>query len=133
MSLHDILAIIMHQSSRGTYIYLLSDFIDLDKSCDALLQQLNAHHPVFALHIIDPIELELPNTGQVFLYDQQHHTEQAMDLSNQHLRHGFKQQAADYQQNIKQQLQGAACEYYALLTTEDTPERHIPLPQGLGA
>lgn len=128
----NILPLLQAQLLQGTHVYLLSDFIDLSPACQPALLQLQQQHPLFTVHIIDPIELELPNLGQMVLQD--HHTsaQQNVDLSNPDLRKQFKHNAQQRQATIKQQLQGLGCHYYPLLTPEPHPEISIPLPHGMG-
>jgi uncharacterized protein (DUF58 family) len=130
--LKHLLPVLSHQLQRGTHIYLLSDFIDLDHGCNPAILQLQQQHPIFSIHIIDPIELELPNIGQINLYDTRTGVQQKIDLSSTSLRQQFKHNAMARQAAIQQQLQGAGCHYYSLLTPEEMPEKSIPLPHGMG-
>jgi len=128
----DLLPLLSHQLQRGTHIYLLSDFIDLNRSCNPALLQLQQQHPIFSIHIIDPIELELPNAGQMNLCDSRTAVQQQIDLSNANLRQRFKHNATQRKTAIQQQLQSVGCQYYSLLTPEEMPEKSIPLPHGMG-
>ena len=130
--LHTILPLISNQLVRGTHIYLISDFMDLEINCDTPLLQLQNKHPLFTIQITDPIELELPNAGHVLLQNSIDETSKSVDLSADKIRANFKQQATAHHHAIKQKLQGLGCEFYQLLTTEKSPELHIPLPHGLG-
>ena len=132
VSLIELLPLINSQLIRGTHIYLLSDFIDLDAACNAPLLQLQQHHPLFSVHIIDPIEQTLPSAGQVSLQSNSAEHILSVDLSNTEVRANFKRQASNHHRAIKQQLQGLGCSFYSLLCTEESPEKHIPLPHGLG-
>lgn len=132
ISLVNLLPLINTQLIRGAHIYLLSDFIDLDTDCNAPLLQLQNHHPLFTVQIIDPIEKELPKAGQVSLQGDNLENTLSVDLSDAKVRENFKQQSSNHHHAIKQQLQGLGCNFYHLLTTVESPEKHIPLPHGLG-
>lgn len=131
-SLNTVLPLIQQQLSRGTHIYVISDFIDLNTDSDTHLLQLQNQHPIFTIQITDPIEIELPNAGHILLQKKNAEAGQTVDLSNKQCREQFKQKAEKHHTAIKQQLQGLGCAYYRLLTTEKSPESQIPLPHGLG-
>lgn len=130
--LQTILPLIQNQLVRGTHVYLISDFVDLDEACKPHLLQLANHHPVFALHILDPVELELPDAGKIILEGMAGEIEQEVDCSDTDLRATFHRKANARQANIEQQLKGFACEYFRLMTKSENPESRIPLPHGIG-
>ena len=129
-SLISVLAQIQNQSVRGNHIYLISDFADLtDEIKPHLLEMVNSH-PVFALHVVDPVELALPDAGKMVLQDMTGETTQQLDLSDSVVRERFKARAKERQVTIQKQLHG--CAYFQVLTDSKNPEKQIPLPHGLG-
>ena len=129
-SLIHILPQIQNQLVRGNHVYLISDFADLsDKMKPYLLEMVN-RHPVFALHVVDPVELTLPNAGKLILQGMTGDAAQQVDLSDTVVRKRYKTHVKERQATIQQQLHG--CRYFQVLTESETPETRIPLPHGLG-
>ncbi len=129
-SLVAVLPQIQNRLVRGNHVYLISDFADLSDKIEPYLLEMVNSHPVFSLHVVDPVELALPNVGQLILQDMAGEATQQVDLSDMALRKQFKIRARKRQENIRQQLH--ACSYFQVLTQTETPEMHIPLPHGLG-
>lgn len=141
-SLADVLPQIQNQLVRGTHVYLISDFADINEDCQSHLLQLVDKHPVFALHVLDPSELSLPDAGKLVLQgmlgaingndgnDEQR--EQEVDFSDLKLQEEFQHNAEKRQQGIAQQLKEFGCDYIRLLSNMEELETQIPLPHGLG-
>jgi hypothetical protein len=126
------LPLLQSQLIRGTHVYLLSDFVDLDEACKSALLPLVQRHPVFAVQVLDPVELALPNAGSVRLQGMEEESVQTIDLSNADLRTRFATHAAEKQADTQRYLQGLGCYYTSLMTDNEHPETEIPLPHGLG-
>ncbi|KAG1665693.1 hypothetical protein GQR58_019193 [Nymphon striatum] len=136
--LADVLPQILNQLVRGAHVYLISDFADINEGCMSHLLQLVDKHPVFALHVLDPIELSLPDAGKLVLQGMLSgldggELEQDVDLSDPKLREEYQQNADKRQQGIAQQLQESGCDYFRLLSNMEDLETQIPLPHGLGS
>lgn len=56
---------------KGTLVYLISDFLDLNESHQKRLFQLQDSYFVQALHITDPAEQKVVKSGGVYLQDMQ--------------------------------------------------------------
>jgi uncharacterized protein (DUF58 family) len=48
----------------GSLVFLISDFVGLDREFERQLRQLASHSDVQLIHLFDPIEAELPPPGQ---------------------------------------------------------------------
>ena len=133
--LADVLPQIQNQLVRGTHVYLISDFADINEDCKSHLLQLVDKHPVFALHVLDPAELSLPDAGKLVLQEMHGadgEVEQVVDLSDPKLREEYERNADKRQQGIAQQLKEFGCNYTRLLSNMEDLETKIPLPHGLG-
>ena len=60
-TLAEVLVLLARSLERGTELWLLSDFHDLDTTCRSLLLRLSAEHNVHAVHAVDPVELYAPH------------------------------------------------------------------------
>lgn len=127
------LALLAPQLGRGTHIYLLSDFTDLNTSCEPHLLQLLQHHPLFAVHVLDTAECELPTAGMMTLQTTEGSNPHRINLNDRHVRDTFRQQAAALHDAQEQRLRDWGCHYTRLLAAVDTPEHSVPLPHGMGS
>lgn len=130
-SLTHILHLLAPQLVRGTHVYLLSDFADLDGACEAQLLPLLQHHPLFAVQVLDAAEGELPDAGRLTLQGRDGIAHR-VNLADGNLRDTFRQQAAALHDAQEQLLRGWGCAYTRLLAAVDAPEHSIPLPHGMG-
>lgn len=60
-----ILKVLLAILVRGSRVYLVSDFHDLDDAARPSLLQLATDHQVFAIQIHDPVEQQLPGMGRL--------------------------------------------------------------------
>ncbi len=127
---------IQNQLVRGNHVYLVSDFADIltvktsaDDISPHLLALVNSH-PVFALHVLDPVEKHLPAAGKLVLQGMDGGAARRVNLSDPVLQEQFAEQASTRQTAIQKRLQG--CHYVEIMTDLDNPETTVPLPHGLG-
>ena len=130
-TLASILPLINASVVRGTHVYLLSDFTDLDAACEAHILQLLHHHPLFTVQVLDTAECELPAAGRVNLQGLDGMTHR-VNLADPALREQFRQQAATLHDGQAQRLRGWGCHYTQLLAEVNAPELTVPLPHGMG-
>ena len=71
IDISDILDSLSQSIEKGTLVYLISDFLDLNESHQKRLFQLQDNYFVQALHIIDPAEQKVEKKGGVYLQDMQ--------------------------------------------------------------
>lgn len=130
-TLANMLPLINAQLVRGTHVYWLSDFADLDAACEAHILQLLHHHPLFTAQVLDSAECELPAAGRLHLQGMDGVTHR-VNLADSALREQFRQQAAALHDGQAQRLRGWGCHYTQLLTNVDAPKLAVPLPHGMG-
>lgn len=130
-TLATILPLIGAQLVRGTHLYLLSDFTDLDTACEPYLLQLLSRHPLFTVQVLDTAECELPDAGRLTLQGLDG-TAHPINLADANMRETFRQQAAALHDAQEQHLRGWGCHYTRLLSEVDMPETLVPLPHGMG-
>lgn len=131
-TLASLLPLISASLVRGTHVYVLSDFADLDAAGEAHIVQLLSHHPLFAVQVLDIAECELPSAGRVKVQGLDGAI-QRVNLADATLREQFSQRAAALHEAQAQQLRGWGCHYTQLLAALDAPELVVPLPHGMGA
>ena len=69
-NLEETLKQLLQRIRSGSYIVIISDFSDLDPSATtSLITQLAAKHTVKAIQIYDPVERQLPQTGNIVIED----------------------------------------------------------------
>ncbi|WP_457665955.1 DUF58 domain-containing protein [Thiolapillus sp.] len=69
-SLEEALQQLLQRLPDGSYVLLLSDFLDLDTdTAMPLLHQLSSRHRLQAIQVLDPVERQLPETGDFLIED----------------------------------------------------------------
>jgi len=104
--------------SPGCIIYILSDFHDLQSASSGSLYHLAQQHKLVSLHIMDPIEQDLPAASHFQLHDEYLGTVIDINTGDKLLRRQFAQAMQQRQQQIEQQLKQTGAEYHMLLTDE---------------
>jgi len=95
--------------SPGCLIVLISDFIDLQKTDINILNALAGEHSVTTIHIVDPIEKELPKQGQFQILNPSNESLIQLNCENPNTKASFQQRLKEKLDNIEQQLiQGQA-------------------------
>lgn len=118
----------------GMHIYLISDFINDDWEQYSSLLALSDKHPVFAVQVMDPSEISLPDNGQyefVGLGRQQRDKVRFVQGADSHLREDFVQAAGNYHHDLGQQLRQYGADFFQVMTDAEKPEETVPLPQGV--
>ena len=102
---------------RGSIIYLVSDFWDLQEHSRSLLMRLAAEHAVNAVHIFDPAEMHLPRAGQLQLAEITGRQPAGIDTDDVNLREEFEHTAAKHF-DFRQQLFSSLNIPYLRVSTE---------------
>ena len=118
-TLHDTLRTLDASVTKGTTIYLISDFHDLDKKSQAVLYSLASSHPVHALHIIDPSELELPEAGTLSLHKSTLEKTAVINSNEITVREQYQSLAQNNINRIKSLFAGCSISYQQILTTDN--------------
>jgi len=104
---------------KGSTIYLISDFHDLDKKCQAVLYSLASSHPVHALHIIDPAEIELPEAGILSLHTNTLEKTATINSNEIAEREKYQSSSQNNINRIKNLFESCAVSYQQILTTDN--------------
>jgi len=118
-TLHDTLRTLDATVIKGSTIYLISDFHDLDKKSQAILYSLSASHPVHALHIIDPAEIKLPEAGMLSLHTNTLEKTASINSNEKTERDKYQSSAQNNINNKKNLFESCAISYQQILTTDN--------------
>lgn len=129
-SLHYIFKVMTRVLTKGSTVYLISDFHDLTDACRAALLQLGREHQIVALHIVDRAEIDLPNAGELTLTPSPGMKAEANSEVNIHsediLAHKtFNQRAAAYLGGKEQILVSTGIRYQRVMSDAENIEQKI--------
>jgi uncharacterized protein (DUF58 family) len=108
---------------RGSELWLLSDFHDLDAGCRPLLLQLASEHQLRAVQVLDPAELALPLVPGLRLYPPGGGAGVAADAAAG----AYATAAAAWLEERRVLFSGLDIPYRLLLTDNEAIERELPL------
>ena len=113
--------------SRGSIIYLISDFHDLTALSRASLLQLSTEHRVCAIRIDDPAERHLPVAGPLgFVSGQSEITN--IDTSDSAIQTRYTDLMNKFTSQLQQLFAASDIPYVELSDVTDDIETVIPLP-----
>jgi uncharacterized protein (DUF58 family) len=111
----------------GSLIFMLSDFRGFDPALEPYIGSIARHNDVVLVHIVDPLECELPPAGRYNLSD--HRRQVSIDTGNQHSRASYRQRFEQHRDYLR-----ALCRrhrmFYLACSTTDNPV--TTLQTGLG-
>lgn len=109
----------------GSYVYLISDFHDLDKQSQPVLLQLATTHQVQAIQITDIAEIELPDVGAIKLKSSNTESHISLDSHSKIEREQYET-AADNHLSLKRNLfESLAISYQEILTSSQNIEQDV--------
>ncbi|MFT4102375.1 MAG: DUF58 domain-containing protein, partial [Burkholderiaceae bacterium] len=103
--------------ARRSVMFVLSDFIS-EPGWDKPLAALARRHEVVAIHLLDPLELALPDLGLVVMQDAESGEQMFVDTHDQAFRRRFAQAAADRDEALRAAFDRAGVDALALSTDE---------------
>ena len=109
----------------GTAIYLISDFIDLREQHRPKLMQLAAENPVYAIHIFDPAEQQLPHAGKVHLHMPGDSQDMTVDTNDANINAAYESAALNHFAVRKQLFHALGIRYLPLSTVADVIETEL--------
>jgi uncharacterized protein (DUF58 family) len=116
----------------GSRVYLISDFQDLVDNDRPALLQLSTDHQVYAIHISDIAEQQLPRLGKLrFIAPASFDTNTVgltINTSDGKTRQGFEQTAQQQLQARQHLFTSLGIPYQRITTDSDSIEQQVPLP-----
>jgi len=103
----------------GSRLLLISDFHWLLPNDTPLLAHLALRHDLAAIHIVDPVEQQLPALGRMPFFDLAQQRLRWIDTGNRKVREHFAQAAAQQQQDIAILLTQLDIDYFSLSTKDE--------------
>lgn len=119
-SLHQGLNALHNSLNKGSIVYLLSDFSDLDRSCEPLLCRLASEHQVFAIQVLDPVEIELPRLGKLSFHHPDSGSARQIDTQNLRVRTDYRQRTEILFEQQEETLSSAGIQYRRLRADTDS-------------
>lgn len=118
-SLNFILRELIERLSSGSIVILISDFYDLDNDMLNSLYTLVSNHTVIAKHIIDPLEMNLPEHGKFQVTAQQNATTLTLNCNDNTFRQKYRAKMKQQQEHIENQLVKTGVIYQLCTSDED--------------
>ncbi|HAA57005.1 MAG TPA: DUF58 domain-containing protein [Myxococcales bacterium] len=104
-----------HLLRKKTVLFLISDFID--DHYERALTLASKRHDITALHVVDPLELALPNVGLIELEDAETGQIGLFDTSDKRVREHFHKRALHMKQSTRETLRRAGIDEVEISTT----------------
>jgi uncharacterized protein (DUF58 family) len=129
VSLGHTLKLLLALLTKGSRLYLISDFIDLDDSDRPSLLQLCTDHQVYAIQISDPGETHLPALGTLRFCTPGTNTNHdvSVDTSNDANRKNLQQAAHQSIQARQQLFSSLGIDCVQVVTNSQDIETQVPL------
>lgn len=116
--------------ANGSFVYLLSDFSDLEKKHQAGLARLQEQYFVQAIHFFDRAEFELPKIGKLRLQAMHEDNICQLDTFKQEDRENFARISKHYFEIRKSLIKDLGIVYQQLETDVDDLQEYVLLPLG---
>ncbi len=131
-SIHSALLEINQRTSKGSLIYLVSDFADLKASHQTELAHLIERCFVQALHIFDAAELSLPKLGKIRLQEMNQDSSKnyQLDTRNEKQQTSFAKMAQQHFEKKKSLISDLGISYIKIATDDESIQQSITLPLG---
>jgi len=110
--------------TRGSNVVLISDFHDLDDTCRPNLLELSMTHHLQAVRIADPIELSLPDCGNL-LVQAERHTAIGINSSSTQTSSRYKESASHFLGSKQQLFRSLAIPCQTIMTDDDDITRIV--------
>jgi len=110
---------VRHAVRPGSLVLIISDFFNLDETCQRHLSRLRQHNDVIGCQVIDPAEQSLPS-GRYPISDGENSA--MLDTYQDRLRQQFKQMSEAHGDTPRRMFQRHKCGWMVLKTTDDPVE-----------
>jgi len=103
---------------RRSLVFVISDFIS-EPGWERSMSRLRERHEVIAIRLVDPGELELPDTGWIVVEDVETGELLSVDTSDPEFRHRFAEVAANREAEVRALAKNAGTPLYEVSTEDD--------------
>ena len=110
---------VRHAVRPGSLVLIISDFFNLDETCQRHLSRLRQHNDVIGCQVIDPAEQSLPN-GRYPISDGE--SSAMLDTYQDRLRQQFQKMSEAHGDTPRRMFQRHKCGWMVLKTTDDPVE-----------
>jgi uncharacterized protein (DUF58 family) len=107
-----------HAIKRRSLVFVISDFISAP-GWERPLGLLNRRHEVFAVRLLDPREVDLPDVGPLIMEDAETGEQMYVDTHDAAFRRRFQEAAARREADVSGAFRRAGVEAMSLSTEED--------------
>lgn len=111
------------KATPGSIILLLSDFHNISSQMPTSLYELTKKHRVIAKHIVDPIELQLPEQGKYQVAEKTSSEPHLLECDNANFRQNYQSIASQWQADIEKQLIQSGVSYQLCQSNENSLSR----------
>ncbi len=115
--LGDLLRAAEGQLRRRSAVFVVSDFIS-EPGWDAALGRLGMRHDVSAVRLFDPLEMELPDLGLVWMQDAESGEQVQVDTGDAAFRRRFAAAAQDHEDRLRAAFARAGVDTLELATDQ---------------
>lgn len=119
-NLEEALQLLFYRLPAGSFLLLVSDFLDLDpETAMPLLHQLASRHVLQAIQILDPVEHRLPISGNFLIEDSTSSTPLYMDAGDDLQSQQYAVAFAEEQAKLKDCFQSCGISFCVCSTDDD--------------
>ncbi len=119
LSLGDSLDRLAGMTRRRGLVVVLSDFLDEPERWRHQLGALSHRHQVMCVEVVDPRELELPDSGTLTVIDTETGRVREVDTRSRKVRDRYAAAASEQRRAIGAAIRGASAEHLVLRTDQD--------------
>ena len=120
--LSDILPTLDSILKKGSILYLISDFSDINEINQAVLLKLSSSHQVYAVQITDPAEISLPPVKALTISSVGNKSV-TINTEIKANKENYQSASEDYYEKIKKTFEDMGITYLQILTTKNNIEQ----------
>lgn len=125
IKINTILTILNEILTKGSTIFIISDFYDLSENSQPILLQLSASHNVNAIQITDPAELTLPKAGVTLLKSELSSKPVNINTQSAKQQQSYKNSSDKYFNDKRRIFENIAIPFQQVLTTDEAVEQKV--------
>lgn len=109
----------LNQFPNGSSVIMIGDFHDYRESNRELLYELEKFQQLAFIQVLDPAELELPETGSFIFRDMNPDSEVQLNCDNETFRRQYQQQMAEKWELLQEHCRLLGIDYKRVMTTQE--------------